>query len=752
MEEEQSRNHNIVDSPEFKSWFGDSKVVDSNGNPLIVYHGTSSNFDKFDLSLVGTKQYSDWGKGIYLTPSKSTADYYRTEANKKQNTEYNEAYRKLEDIKKDIKTINGSPQYSEEYNIAIKEFQRIGAELNNSKKGNTYHLYVNIKNPLIYIYQSITDPYLVERAKENGHDGVFILTPDRKIDEIIAFSPNQIKSASTNTKFDINNDSIMENENPIKEYPLAGKYVSDLEVRKSIPNIESISASMTEYKVLKGIREIPISEFFNSGDRHSKDDYVNRLAYMINESKEINPLIVVIDKKGPYILEGSHRLDALHILGILTFPALVVIDEDINSISESTNKNCFESTFTEKDGRIFINPYSLTSSELSKINTFMKRKGYDWRGSEDALKLLLKTSNNGYSGDMADAIKSAITPKKQDISTKASRHFGVTTNPKEAGYMTPRGTLLDFSGRKEGGTGGSGTRSLDHSEINAVTGKSGWEGKLDFMNQGNIRLYPENGGVNLTKPLTQEQRRSLGNWFRYFKDKEIPIEINKEDGERSFEKRYPSKISPYVILKDIDNYFSGKSKPLNEGLENIDIITNKFINFLTKFKNSDSVLIEAILNGYFAIYEHSTEERVKEIEAKLKIKPINQTSPLTNNRELDSIISDNNDQPKELDKDKDAPILEANIAIYRGISSGSSKYGSFYSLDKEFARNFTHSGRDSEIIKKSISTDKILKLNPLPFAGNETQMGMAIEKAKETGFSAILVDEGKNQPNSVFIF
>lgn len=175
---------------------------------------------------------------------------------------------------------------------------------------------------------------------------------------------------------------------------------------------------------------------------------------------------------------------------------------------------------------------------------------------------------------------------------------------------------------------------------------------------------------------------------------------------------------------------------------------NKFIKFLTNFRKSDPTLIESIISGYSAIYEHSTEELVKEINAKLNIKPIKPTT--SNDMGLDSIVP--KEEPEELDKDKDAPILEANINIYRGISSSTPKHGNFYSLDKEFARNFTQSGRDSEIIKKSISTDKILKLNPLPFAGDETQMDISIEKAKRSGFSAILVDEGKNQPNSIFIF
>ncbi len=37
-----------TDTPEFKKWFGDSKVVDADGKPLVVYHGTNAEFDVFE--------------------------------------------------------------------------------------------------------------------------------------------------------------------------------------------------------------------------------------------------------------------------------------------------------------------------------------------------------------------------------------------------------------------------------------------------------------------------------------------------------------------------------------------------------------------------------------------------------------------------------------------------------------------------------------------------------------------------------
>lgn len=35
-------------TPQIKRWFGDSKVVDKDGNPLLVYHGTNAEFTKFN--------------------------------------------------------------------------------------------------------------------------------------------------------------------------------------------------------------------------------------------------------------------------------------------------------------------------------------------------------------------------------------------------------------------------------------------------------------------------------------------------------------------------------------------------------------------------------------------------------------------------------------------------------------------------------------------------------------------------------
>jgi hypothetical protein len=61
--------------PEFKRWFGCSKVVDAQGEPLVVYHGTAEEFTVFDYSRIGSRGRSE-GAGFYFTNSHDVASGY----------------------------------------------------------------------------------------------------------------------------------------------------------------------------------------------------------------------------------------------------------------------------------------------------------------------------------------------------------------------------------------------------------------------------------------------------------------------------------------------------------------------------------------------------------------------------------------------------------------------------------------------------------------------------------------------------
>lgn len=113
--------------------------------------------------------------------------------------------------------------------------------------------------------------------------------------------------------------------------PKAGDVVDGREVLDEVPNQSSIGASLDEYEILNGIREVFMEdmdqEYINDVKSHKLSKRTADLADSIKESGKISPLIVVIaDGEVPYILEGGHRYDALIKLGAKSFPAMVVRD------------------------------------------------------------------------------------------------------------------------------------------------------------------------------------------------------------------------------------------------------------------------------------------------------------------------------------------------------------------------------------------------------------------------------------------
>lgn len=69
-------------SKQQQEFFKDSKVVDENGNLLVVYHGTPNDFNVFDLNRSG-QTGTEYGEGIYLTSSKDIANQYTKDKNGK---------------------------------------------------------------------------------------------------------------------------------------------------------------------------------------------------------------------------------------------------------------------------------------------------------------------------------------------------------------------------------------------------------------------------------------------------------------------------------------------------------------------------------------------------------------------------------------------------------------------------------------------------------------------------------------------
>lgn len=149
----------------FKEWFKNSKIINKDGSPMIVYHGTKRDFDEFQ-----TKDHRKDTEGYYFT----------------NDPEY--AY-----------VFMGYDKDKEDFYIGTKDY------LKNPTHGETnpniIPVYLSVKNPLILKEDDVDiiedigywkDIY--DRVKSKGYDGVIM----DDMSQIFVFDPTQIKSAYGN--------------------------------------------------------------------------------------------------------------------------------------------------------------------------------------------------------------------------------------------------------------------------------------------------------------------------------------------------------------------------------------------------------------------------------------------------------------------------------------------------------------------------------------------------------------------------
>ena len=90
------------------------------------------------------------------------------------------------------------------------------------------------------------------------------------------------------------------------------------------------------------------------------------------------------------------------------------------------------------------------------------------------------------------------------------------------------------------------------------------------------------------------------------------------------------------------------------------------------------------------------------------------------------------------------------LTVYRGENSGN-RNGNFWSLGREYARQFTQTGRDSEVMTRYVSSSDIYH-RPDIYAGNENGFDECMAYAKAHGFKGVMFNEGRGEPNSIFVF
>lgn len=127
-----------TETPAFKRWFGDSKVVDADGKPLVVYHGTNASFSVF------TKNKA-LGGGMFFSPSPKEASAFAF--------------------------ANGA---------------------------NIMPVYLQADRVWPSIVRSYNEATAIAKAKSSGYDAVRVRDAENGLVNWVVFRPEQIKSATGN--------------------------------------------------------------------------------------------------------------------------------------------------------------------------------------------------------------------------------------------------------------------------------------------------------------------------------------------------------------------------------------------------------------------------------------------------------------------------------------------------------------------------------------------------------------------------
>lgn len=170
-----------TDTAAFKAWFGDSKVVDENGDPLVVYHGTGSEFDVFGgLDAAGWFAETEELADVYAKRSMDRESDDETWTPKERIVE---AYLSIQNPKTVTEDMNSEVTWDEARAILGTP----GVGWGPAQQSTT-------------LWEVVTSPEIVAVLREQGFDGVRV--PEGGVGTWLAFDPTQIKSVDNRGSFD----------------------------------------------------------------------------------------------------------------------------------------------------------------------------------------------------------------------------------------------------------------------------------------------------------------------------------------------------------------------------------------------------------------------------------------------------------------------------------------------------------------------------------------------------------------------
>lgn len=211
-----------------------------------------------------------------------------------------------------------------------------------------------------------------------------------------------------------------------------------------------------------------------------------------------------------------------------------------------------------KDGSIVYNIGEMQERSTPQINGSSGNSGAQ-RGNASGTSI----PADGENVKPKFSLKAYSEAEKKDHVKSAKEFFGKTYSWNETGYITTDGTKLDFSGRHDGGPGGY--RTVDHRDIRDALGLDyggdDYSGAMvQFMSEGNIRISPESGGINLSVMPTKAQLDTLADFISKNRG-EVILDLDDTNGNTVSSTEYPKGTHSSKVINDIRAYFENGTVP-----------------------------------------------------------------------------------------------------------------------------------------------------------------------------------------------
>jgi hypothetical protein len=512
----------IVRTDAFKNWFGDwqnnpqdaSKVVDENGEPIIMYHGTKSNFSEFSFETERVNNRGGNFEGFYFTSDKGVADSYANG---------NVVIETFLNIKNPLYRSNYKPSTN-----AIKAMR----EMFKGKFSSDY-----IESKILNFSRNgssdlLTPNQMRELAIIDGYDGMF----DGSIQygEIATFNPNQIKLADgSNTTFNPNTNDIRFSVEQNASSPISEQNKNYLD--NIIKDIESGNTTL-ESEVKKLEDGLP-KRFADKYIKYLNDNYTPKQETQKEDTKEPQKE----ESEKPKGIRQHLKL----LMGNMTFADEKKEGKLLNKLKQDT-----AITSTEVEGENVRGEY--TPAELSVMQK---------QSEEDVKALRESIEKQNYGKDWIDTLLDALEENennalegKESYKLNPIRVIGITNNI--AGILSQK-RQQPISADEALKLSEQRTRLHDY--INKVAREASLtlNARRNFRNIFNLARTIDIENQILETALSEDKIKEI---------ERINEEINKPMTDAELNKADVTKTEPPKTKRQPTNK---KSNKINEALRNV---------------------------------------------------------------------------------------------------------------------------------------------------------------------------------------